>query len=450
MMQHNHSKSNAHFQKAVKRMPLGVTSNFRYWEEDRTIFIKRGKGARLWDIDGNEYIDYRLGFGPTILGYGDDRVDQAAREGIEIGGVFALATELEYKVAERINKMVPSAELVRFSVSGTEAVMAALRVARAYTGKDKYVLVEGGYHGMSSEVMWYSEVEEWEEEEGDPELLPFGEGIPDLYKHLIYSVPLNDANRVERLFQRHADTIAAFLIEPILGNAGSITADQQYLRDVRELCTKYGVILIIDEVKTGFRVAKGGVQELMGVDADLCTFAKSMANGYPISALAGKEEIMRKIGDDVAHGGTYTGHSVSLSAANKTLEILDETEALADIAAYGNRLSEGIGNILTRRAIPYCFVGHPSMYGLFFSAEPPSNYRDWVKHNHAFYEALAPNLHDVGILVEPDNREPFFLCEAHDESCLNETLSNFEQGLNVTLEQLKSENKNPGQKDNKK
>ncbi len=444
------SNSNAHFKKALKRLPLGVTSNFRYWKEDRTIYIKRGKGARIWDLDDNEYIDYRLAYGPTILGYADERVDQAAREGMELGGVFALATELELMVAERICKMVSSAELVRFSVSGTEAVMAALRVARAYTGKDKYVLVEGGYHGLSSEVMWYTEVEEWHESEGDPELLPFGKGIPDLYRHLIYGVPLNDANRLERLFQRHGDTISAFLIEPIMGNCGSITADQQYLKDVRELCTKYGVILIIDEVKTGFRVARGGVQELMGVDADLCTFAKSMANGYPISALAGREEIMRTIGDDVAHGGTYTGHSVSLAAANKTLEILDETPALNTIAEFGSNLSDGIGKILSRRGIPNCFVGHPSMYGLFFNSTPPVDYRDWVNSEYAFYEALAPNLHDVGVLVEPDCREPFFICEAHDQSCLDETMTKFEQALEMTLEQQESSNNKPRKKNKQK
>ena len=146
----NRGKSAAHFDKALQRLPLGVTSNFRYWGDGRTIYIKRGKGGRLWDIDGNEYIDYRLGFGPAILGYADERVDQAARNGMDIGGVFALATELEYRVAERISGMVPSAELVRFSVTGTEAVMAALRLARACTGKDEYVLVEGGYHGYSA------------------------------------------------------------------------------------------------------------------------------------------------------------------------------------------------------------------------------------------------------------------------------------------------------------
>ena len=434
-MSRSRGKSAAHFDKALRRLPLGVTSNFRYWGDNETIYIKQGKGARLWDIDGNEYIDYRLGFGPAILGYADERVDAAAREGMDVGGVFALATELEYKVAERISGMVPSAELVRFSVSGTEAVMAALRLARAHSGKDEYVLVEGGYHGVFSEALWYAAVEDWQEKEGDPALLPYGEGVPDLYRHLVHCVPMNDADRLESLFRHRADKIGAFLVEPMMGNCCSITATRQYLRDVRELCSRYGVVLVIDEVKTGFRVAKGGVQELLGVEADLCTFAKAMANGYPISALAGREELMRAFGDRVVHGGTYCGHSVPLAAAAKTLEILDETDALANIAGQGARLREGIGEVLSRRGIPHCFVGHPAMSGLFFASESPADYRAWVHSDYTFYDALAPNLHDAGVLVEPDSREPWFLSAAHDDNCIAETIARFEQAIDVTLEQ---------------
>ena len=172
------TNSNSQFKKAIQKLPLGVSSNFRYWGADKTLYIKKGKGGKIWDLDNNEYIDYRLAYGPIILGYQDERVDEAARSGMDIGGVFALATELEYEIAERINKMVKSAELVRFSNSGTEAVMAALRVARAHTGKDGHVILEGGYHGVFSEVMWYSEIEDWDPKTGNPDLLPFGEGIP--------------------------------------------------------------------------------------------------------------------------------------------------------------------------------------------------------------------------------------------------------------------------------
>ncbi|MDZ7644874.1 MAG: aminotransferase class III-fold pyridoxal phosphate-dependent enzyme [Woeseiaceae bacterium] len=401
--------------------------------EDKTIYVKRGKGGRLWDIDDNEYIDYRLGYGPAILGYADERVDQAAREGMNIGGVFALSTELEYEVATRINRMVPAAELVRFSNSGTEAVMAALRIARAHTGKDGHIVLEGGYHGVFNEVLWYTEVEDWSPRDGEPEVLPFGDGVPDIVKPLFHTVPLNDANALEDTLKRWRDSVGALLIEPIMGNCCGLSATREYMQDVRSLCDKYDVLMIVDEVKTGFRVAKGGVQELFGVRADLCTFAKAIANGYPMSVVAGREDVMRNVGDGVVHGGTFTGHGVSLSAANKTLEILEETDALANIAAYGGRLRAGLSSILTARGIPHSFAGHESMTGLFFDETAPSNYREWVNTDYEFYDTLAPELHDVGILIEPDSREPWFMCEAHDVKCLDETLDKFEQAVDITL-----------------
>jgi len=429
-------KSHQHFKKAVTKLPLGVASNFRYWGEDKTIYVDHGKGGRIWDIDGNEYIDYRLGYGPAILGYADPRIDQAVIEAMQVGGVFALATEREYTVAARISKMVPAAELVRFSNSGTEAVMAALRLARAYSGKDSYVIVEGGYHGLFDAVLWYTDVEGWDEAGGDPELVPYGEGVPRLLKRLVHQVPLNDANRLEDTLKKHGNDIGALLIEPIMGNCCGITADRQYVQDCRALCDKYGVVMIVDEVKTGFRVARGGVQELMGVKADLCTFAKAMGNGYPISVLAGREEIMRKIGNGVAHGGTYTAHAVSLAAADKTLEILDETPALETIADYGRRLQAGMSRILTQRGIVHAFSGHPALGGLFFAAEAPRNYRDWKNSDYSFYDAMAQELHELGILCEPDSREPWFLCEAHDEACLSETLEKFETAVDITMDKL--------------
>ena len=215
----------------------------------------------------------------------------------------------------------------------------------------------------------------------------------------------------------------------------AIAAEQDYMKAVRDLCTRYNVVLIIDEVKTGFRVARGGVQELYGVNADLCTFAKSLANGYPISALAGLEDIMRKIGEGVVHGGTYTGHAMSLAAAEKTLEILDETDALATIATHGTKLRKGLSSILAKAGIEHSFSGHPSLSGLFFSPEVPRSYRDWKLSDHSFYDALAPNVIDNGVIIEPDSREPWFLCEAHaKDDSLPQTLERFERALRVTLD----------------
>jgi glutamate-1-semialdehyde 2,1-aminomutase len=226
------------------------------------------------------------------------------------------------------------------------------------------------------------------------------------------------------------------LIEPIMGNCCGISARQQYMKDLRVLCDQYEVLLIIDEVKTGFRVAKGGAQELYDVRADLCTFAKALGNGYPIAAVAGNDEVMSWIGDAVVHGGTFTGHSVSLAAADKTLEILDETDALKNIEKYGQQLRAGLSEILSARDIPHSFAGHPAMLGLFFAEEAPTDYRGWVDSDYEFYDALAPVLHDHGVLVEPDSREPWFMCEAHDKNCLDETLRAFERSVDITIKRM--------------
>jgi glutamate-1-semialdehyde 2,1-aminomutase len=441
-MARNLTKSNAHFQKAVKRLPLGVASNFRYWGEERTIYVKQGRGARIVDLDDNCYVDYRMGYGPGILGYADPRVDAAAREGMEVGGVFALSTLRELSVAEKISRMVPAAELVRFSNSGTEAVMAGLRLARAYTGKDNYIILEGSYHGLFDAAMWYTPMENWSQS-GEPEIKPYSEGVPVSTRSLAHFVQANDANQLEDVFRKHSSRIACMLIEPIMGNCLGIAAEPEYLRAARALCDKYGVVMLIDEVKTGFRVARGGVQELYGVKADLCTFAKAVGNGYPISVLAGREEIMRKIGKGVAHGGTYTAHSVSLAAAEKTLEILEETDALQRIAEYGTRLRQGMHVILSARGIAHSFVGHPSMSGLYFAKDPPRNYRAWKNSDYSFYDAMAKVLHDEGVLCEPDSREPWFISAAHDDSCLADTLRGFEIAVDATLRKSGASQKVP-------
>ncbi len=429
------SRSNAHFKKAEQRLPVGVTSTYRYWGPEDTLYTSHAKGARLWDIDGNEYVDYRIGYGPAILGYADDRVDEAAREGMKVGGPTALSTELEWSVAERIAGMVPSVDLVRFANSGTEAVMAGLRLARSFTGRSSHVMIEGGYHGLFDGVLWETEHSTTSSGEVDLQIQPEGKGVPSILRSLIHPVPLNDIESLERVLHAHGSEIAAVLIEVILGNAGGIAAEPDYIQNVRSLCDKHGVVLFMDEVKTGFRVARGGVQELMGVKADISTFAKAMGNGYPISALAGREEIMSTIRPGgAAQGGTYAGHPVSLAAANKTLEILDETDALEKIASYGTRLQEGISHLLSKKGITHVWSGHSSMSGLFFRDTVPRSYTDWVNSDFELYDGLAARLISKGILVEPDSREPLFVSAAHDESCLDETLQKFEEVLTAELD----------------
>lgn len=430
-------KNNAHFRRALRRLPLGVSSNFRYWGDERTLYVKRGQGARIWDLDGNEYIDYRLGYGPVILGHCHPQVDAAAREGQQVGTVFALSTEREVVVAELISEMVGAAELVRFSNSGTEAVMAALRLARGVTGRDGYVILEGSYHGLFDAVMWQADVESLTDPSLEPEVLPFGKGVPGLIRELFWHVPYNDANRLEDVLRRHADRIAAVLIEPILGSCCGIPATPEFFRAVRELTRRHGVLMIVDEVKTGFRVARGGAQQLHGVEADICTLAKAMANGYPIAAVAGREELMRHfVRGGVTHGGTYTAGAMALAAAEATLRILRDTDSLARVEDYGRRMQQSMSRILAARGIPHSFAGHPSMGGLFFRESPPCNYRDWKRSDYSFYDKLAELLIENGVICEPDSREPWFVSAAHDDACLSRTLEVFEQGVDTTLGQL--------------
>ncbi len=429
-------RSNAHFRRAAARLPLGVSSNFRYWGDDKTLYVKRGRGARVWDLDDNEYVDYRLGYGPVILGHCHPEVDAAAREGQGIGGVFALSTERELAVAELIHEMVPAAELVRFSNSGTEAVMAALRLARGVTGRDGYVILEGSYHGLFDAAMWQADVEHLQDPRLDPEVLPFGQGIPGLLRDLFWHVRYNDAQQLEDVLRQNHARIAAVLIEPILGSCCGIPATSEFFHAVRDLCTRYDVLMLVDEVKTGFRVARGGAQQLHGVKADLCTMAKAMANGYPLAAIGGREDLMRRFGQGVVHGGTYTAGAVPLAAAERTLLLLRDTDALAAVEAYGQRLREGMSRILNARGVPHCYAGHPSMSGLFFRDTPPRDYRDWKRSDYTFYDTLAQHLIERGVMCEPDSREPWFVCAAHDEACLRETLAAFEEGVDLTLKEL--------------
>jgi len=427
------ARCNAHYERASRRLPLGVSSNYRFWGKSRTLYLDRARGPRLWDLDGNAYIDYRLGYGPTILGYAHPEVDEAARAGMEIGGVSALSTPYELEVAERIAGMVPAAERVRFANSGTEAVMASLRLARAHTGREAHLMLEGGFHGLFDAVLWRSERREVD---GRVEyvVVPDSQGVPRRVGDLVHQVPLNDCQRLEDVFREHGDRLAAFLIELIQGNCCGIPSTREYVETARKLCDRYGVVMIVDEVKTGFRVARGGAQELLGVRADLCTFAKAMANGYPISAIAGRAEIMGKLGPEVPQGGTYAAHPVSLAAAAKTLEIIEKSDALERIESYGRRLWRGMDSILRDYGIPHSFSGHPSMGGIVLTASPPQSMRDWEDSDHELYNAIAANLNDLGILCEPDSCEPWFVSTAHDDACLAETLEKVELAVDAALE----------------
>ncbi len=362
-------KSMELFSQALKLMPGGVSSNARLWETATfcpiytpcTIFAKKALGAHIWDVDGNKYIDYRLGFGPIILGHGYPAVTKKVREEAEKGTIFALDNELEIEVSKQIIDMVPCAELVRFSVTGTEATMHAIRAARAYTGKDVIVKFEGHYHGGHDYLLWSTSPPY------DTKDRPYQQslGIPKAIRDLVIVETWNNFESIEKTVRENHKKIAAIITEPIMGNAAAIMPKPGYLKHLKELCDRYNIVLIFDEVKTGFRVARGGAQEFFGVTPHLATFAKSMSNGYPVSAIVGQEEIMRLFGPGkhkVTQGGTYASNPLSLTAAKATLEVLKNREVYEQINVFGKRLMRGIEKILDGNGIENVVQGHPAMF----------------------------------------------------------------------------------------
>ena len=414
----NRTKQAALMREAHQHMPQGVAENYRYWGDDRTVFVKSAKGCRLTDVDGKEYVDFRLGYGPIILGYRDERVDAAVIEQItQRGTLSGFATALDTEVVEHVKSMCLNVEKMRFANSGTEAVMGAVRTARGFTKRDRVAIVEGAFHGLYDEMMWKSDIERWDPDSGTaPDVIPFGGGIPRRARELLDIIVMNDAAMLERLFKEKGEQLACVVLEPIIGNAGSISATQEWLGRLRALCTQYGTLLIIDEVKTGFRVAKGGAQQLYGIMADLATYAKAMGNGYPVAGFGGRADVMDVVGSHpggVVHGGTYTANLVALSAAHATLKILAETDALATIDKVGEQIKQVLGRVFTAAGIAHAFAGPPAMLGIHFTPQVPTHYRDWRRTNSDLYRAFAWQLIDHGLMLEPDSREPWFICEAH-------------------------------------
>lgn len=426
-----YEKSQALRERALEVMPLGVSSNFRYWGPTETPVAVRGEGCYVWDADGNRSIDYRLGFGPVILGHGHPAVCDRVAEVIRHGTIFAALTELETRVAERIVRMCPGIELVRFANSGSEATMHALRIARGYTGREKVIKFEGQYHGMYDYVLWSTASANPAAlgSRRDPIKVQQSSGIPACIRDLILTLPYNDFEVLEAALKREGHQIAALIVEPILGNAAGIGPKEGWLEFLRQKCDEYGIVLIFDEVKTGFRLAPGGAQEVFGVQADLATYAKAIANGFPLAAMGGKRQVMEVVGRGVAQGGTYCANAAGIAAADATLELLEDGETLKAINAQGEKLKAGIAAILTEAGIAHQIQGPGAMFGVLFMDEKPVEFRDMRKHNAALYEVLCTDLVAHGVVPDPDAREPWFLCAAHDDAAIAETLTIFAEAV---------------------
>ena len=435
-MTRNLTQTRVLFEKAKQFIPYGVNSNFRYWGEEDTLVVMRGEGSHIWDVDENQYIDYRLAFGPIILGHGYPPVVERVAEAIRDGTLFAWTTPSEIQVAERIVRLT-GVEKVRLSNTGTEATMHALRIARAYTGRERFIKFEGQYHGMYDYVL-FSTASTPASALGsrrNPVNVQMSSGIPEGIRRYVINLPFNDFERLEEAVEAHWHELAAIMVEPMLGNAAGIMPRPGWLEKVRELCDRHGIVLIFDEVKTGFRIARGGAQEYFGVKADLITYAKAMGNGFPIAAIAGKEEVMMVIEPGrVSHGGTYTGNAVGTAAAAATLEILETEPVFETLFQRGQMLMDGIHEILNRAGITHFVTGLPPMFSFILGVEEePVDFRGYCTGDDPLYERLAMALLERGVMLDCDGREPWFLCYSHSEQDIADTLTAFEEAVKAVI-----------------
>jgi glutamate-1-semialdehyde 2,1-aminomutase len=409
--------------RAMKIMPLGVNSNGRYWGDSETPYYQKAKGAYIWDVNGTRYIDYRLAFGPVILGYAYDEVDEQVTMAIKDGVTTGITSEREIEVAERIVDFCPAVEMVRIVNTGSDATSHALRVARAYTGKEKIIKFEGGYHGSYDYVLYstYAPPSAYGNPR-DPITVPASSGLPAALTDLMITLPFNDTEALERTMKRCGHEVAAILVEPMLGNFGSADPKPGFMETIRTLCDRYDTLWILDEVKTGFRIAKGGAQEKYGYKPDLTTYAKALGNGYPVAAYGGKKEIMSIVGRGVTQGGTFVGNTVAVAGAKATLDIMEREGVHDKIDVLGARLQNGLKEIFDKAGIPCLISSIPSIFSLSLGIDRNLDARDWSRSNQELYKKIAAEAFEKGILIDEDPREPFCISYSHTEQDIDETI----------------------------
>jgi glutamate-1-semialdehyde 2,1-aminomutase len=425
-MNNRYAKSNEMWRRAAEVIPLGTNSNFRFGGETGTYIIERGKGAYLWDVDGNRYIDYKMAMGPVILGHAYDEVDDFVREAVGRGNLYAATHPMEIALAEKLVELCPCVQQLRMNSSGTEATMHALRVARGYTGRDKFIKFEGHYHGQHDYVLFSMYVDPVPAYGHRRAPIPVVEsaGIPKVIRDTVITLPFNDFEALDLTLRRSWFEIAAILVEPVMGNCASIEPLPGWLEFLRARCDEYGIVLIFDEVKTGFRVALGGAQEIYGVIPDLATYAKAMANGYAISFFGGKKEIMAMYAPGgVEHCGTYNANVVGVSAALATLNILTTQPVLQTIAERGRRLMAGLRRIFEEAGVPVSIYGPPAMFGWTASPQPPTDQREYAFSDAAYLHRVVQAAIDRGLMLARETREPWFLSYSHSDADIDETLN---------------------------
>ncbi|MCB9781343.1 MAG: aspartate aminotransferase family protein [Candidatus Omnitrophica bacterium] len=414
-------------ERSKKVIPGGISSNVRALWNPHPLFYDHGQGSHVWDVDGNEYIDYVLGRGPLLLGHTPAPVIEAMKAQLDRGMHYAGQTAIEVDAAEKFCELVPCADLVRFSSTGSEAVHAALRVARAHTGRNKILRFEGHYHGWFDNIAWNFAPKVDGEPRYLPKKQPTTQGQPEEDGANILVLPWNDLELVKKLFDEHGSEIAGVITEPVMCNNGSILPLPGFLEGLRDLCTHHGSVLIFDEVITGFRLSLGGAQEKLGVTPDLATFAKAMGGGTIVSAVAGKADIMDRFGSLTAnHSGTYNANPVAAAGVKAALDFISdnggaELRKAHDIAKV---LMEGLSAIATTTSLPLTVRGLPPVFHVSFVPEggdPIVDYRSLQQTDKEIGAKFWAGLQERGVRTVPEGL--WFVSTAHTEEDADKTLS---------------------------
>jgi glutamate-1-semialdehyde 2,1-aminomutase len=422
---HDRTRSQEWFGRAQRSLVEGVNSPSRgnAVYSSGPLFLERGRGSHAWDADGNEYVDFMMSFGALIHGHAHPKLVAVAAEAMAEGSHFATATSAEVEAAERFRSMVPSAEVVRFTNTGSEATMLALRLARAHTGRTKFLKFEGHYHGWYDPFLLNAHGHPAEQLGSleNPARIPDSEGIPAATFDDVVLAPWNDTAVLERIMQKHGHELAAVITEPIMANMGCILPREGYLQRLRELTRDYGVLLILDEVVTGFRYAPGGCQEYYGIQPDISTFGKALGGGFPVGAVAGARSILDRMGWSdhmVLHYGTFNGHRLTMKVIAANLDLLSRNDTYRNLHAVGDQAIHGLREVFRHHKVKAIVQGFGPMFQIYFTERDAiHDYRDYCAYaDTTRYSRFVHLLLERGIYMTPSNGLHWIISTVHTEA----------------------------------
>jgi glutamate-1-semialdehyde 2,1-aminomutase len=427
----NNTASAALFRRACEVIPGGVNSPVRAFRAvgGEPFFVDRAAGSRIWDVDGNEYIDYVLSWGPMILGHAHPAVIQAITEAAGRGTSYGAPTEAEVRLAEAVREFFPSMERIRLVNSGTEATMSAVRLARGFTGREMMLKFEGHYHGHGDSFLVKAG-------SGVATLgLPNSPGVPADLSKLTLTAPFNDLEAVETAFRAHPGKIACVILEPVVGNAGFLPPDEGFLHGLRRITEEHGALLIFDEVMTGFRVAPGGAQELFGIRPDLTTLGKVIGGGLPVGAYGGRADVMDHVAPvgPVYQAGTLSGNPLAMAAGLAQLKILRDENPYPELERKTKRLVEGLLANGAEMGVPMCGGSYGSMWGVFLAAGPVRTFEDAKGSDVDTFRRFFHAALQRGVFFAPSAFEAGFLSTAHTDQDVEETISRARDALRFAL-----------------